>query len=97
MDTVGNALSAKGSFWPMMRAGRERAGGVSRERAFEHVRGTRTAPRAGRRGTSAHRFDERSEELARSPAARAAKPLRVARAQSEPRDAPPARGSRGLT
>ncbi len=73
----------------------ERAGGVSRERASEHARGTRTVPRAGRRGKSAHRFDERSEELARSPAARAAGPMRVARAQGEPRDATPARDSGG--
>ena len=41
--------------------------------------GSRTAPRAGRRIRRAHVFDERCEEFALAPAARAAGPMRVAR------------------
>ena len=40
-------------------------------------------------------FDERSEEFARAPAARAAGPMRVARAQKPPWDVPPGRDSCG--
>ncbi|MHB8797976.1 MAG: hypothetical protein ACYDBY_05875 [Thermoanaerobaculia bacterium] len=39
--------------------------------------------------------DERSEEFAAAPAARAAGPMRVAGAQEAPWDAPPARVSSG--
>ena len=57
--------------------------------------GPRTAPRAGRRIRRAHVFDERSEEFALAPAARAAGPMRVARAEQAPWDTPPARDSCG--
>ncbi len=57
--------------------------------------GPRTAPRAGRRIRRARVFDERSEEFALAPAARAVEPMRVARAQEPPWDIPPARDSCG--
>ena len=57
--------------------------------------GPRTAPRAGRRIRRAHVFDERREEFALAPAARAVGPMRVARAQQSPWDTPPARDSCG--
>ena len=44
-------------------------------------------------GEAAALSDERSEEFAAAPMARAAEPMRVARAQSELRDAPPVRDS----
>ncbi len=57
--------------------------------------GPRTAPRAGRRIRRAHVSDERCEESALAPAARAVEPMRVARAQQAPWDTPLARDSCG--
>jgi len=70
----------------------ERAGGVSRERRPS----TRGAPHgsASRPPDQARALFERSE-FARAPAARAAEPMRVARAEEPPRDTPPARASSG--
>ena len=75
-------------------AGSKRTGGASRERRPS----TRGDPHdfASRPPDQARAlFDERSEEFARAPAARAAESMRVARAQEPPWDAPPGRGSCG--
>jgi len=72
----------------------ERAGGMSRERRSStrgdpHGRASRPPEKA------AALFDERSEEFAAAPAARAARPMRVAGAEKAPRDIPPVRDSCG--
>ena len=82
------------SLGPSLQPGSERREGCPASGVRARA-GPRTAPRAGRRIRRARVFDERSEEFALAPAARAAEPMRVARAEEPPWDIPPARDSCG--
>ena len=77
--------------------GPERAGGASRKRAFEHARGTRTIPRAGRRIRSARSLSEASSRAPRRPAQRdrcGSAARRRRRRDASPRTRPPEESTR---